>query len=416
MSDIRKHLIVGAGIAGLNAVKAIRKLNRDDRITMVTMEGHMPYSPAVLPYLISRRTREGNISIADESFFARMDCNLVRKREVVRISPEERFVTYSDGDLDEYDELLIASGSSPARPPIRGLAEAGFIGCHTLGDCRRIMEKLDSPRKILLYGGGLVALEIAAALLEAGHEATIIVRSRILRQYFDDAASELIAAVFRDHRARFECGSEIETVSRRKRKIEVTLSNGRSLNGDFLICCTGVEPRINFLAGTGISVEAGVIVDRRMRTDIANIYAAGDVTQSVGRFGGKPSLNAIAPSAITQGMIAGINMAGGSAEDRGWIPMNVFKFLGHSAVSVGLSHSQDNVTAYREMDRSTYRECVFRENLLVGARFIDVDVDPGVFRYLIEEEVPVKEKEKLIEKPREAAFLLMQQAESSSNA
>ena len=129
-------------------------------------------------------------------------------------------------------------------------------------------------------------------------------------------------------------------------------------------------------------------------------------------FFGQEGVNAIAPTAIQQGKVAGANMAGEETEDRGWIPMNVFRFFGHTTFSIGLS-SQSSSQILKQKDKAdVYKELVIQENRLVGARFIDAEVDPGIFRYLMEEKVDVGPyKEVLLERPREMSRWLAMQAE-----
>ena len=113
---MRRHLIIGCGPAALPALEKIRSINQQDEIKLVTMENFLPYSPAALPYLLSGRTTESNICIANESYFEKLRVSLVTGKEVVGVLPERKEVIYGDGGKDNYDTLLIASGSAPIEP------------------------------------------------------------------------------------------------------------------------------------------------------------------------------------------------------------------------------------------------------------------------------------------------------------
>ena len=412
----KKHLIIGAGIAALSAARSIRRISESDEIKMVTMEDCLPYSPAVLPYLISKRIDENHITIAGEDVLGLLGSCLERRKKVVHVSTDTKEVFYESGERERFDTLLIASGSEPLEPRIRGLEEVGFVGCHTLADCKAILGTLKEKSRVILYGAGLVSLEIGAALLEAGHEVEIVARSRILRKYFDKEAVGIISDIFERRGAKFHNGKEIIEAGREGAGLRIGFTDATSLTGDLLICCLGVVPRTAFLANTDIKVNEGVVVDRAMRTNISDVYAAGDVAESPDYFSNESGINAIAPTAISQGRIAGANMAGETVEDKGWISMNVFKFLGHSAFSVGLPADVEGAYILREKNPENFKELVFRENRLLGARFIDIDVDPGVFRYLIEEAVDVKEKEMLFERPRQTSLWLMMESEKGNGA
>ena len=408
-----KHLIIGCGTAAMSALKKIRSITSEDEIKLVTMEEYPPYSPAALPYLIAGRIKEEDMWLADEQHFKQMKCCLAKGKEVVRVIPETKEVIYKDGEREKYDTLLIASGSEPSWPPIQGFEETTCLGFHTMTDYRKRAQQLKTKKEIIMYGGGLVALELATALLESGHQVKIVVRSRLLRRHFDADIGMVIEDLLRKHGAQIYKGCEISEAKGGEERVEVSLSNGTSLSSELLIIAVGVTSKVSFLEGTGIKVNKGILVDKKMATNVADVYAAGDVTESSDFFFGKSGINAISPSAISQGRIAGANMVGEEVEDSGWISMNVFKFLGHSAFSIGLS-AAENGQVFKEKDdkQGCYKELVFQENRLLGARFLDINVDPGIIRYLIEEKVGMDGyKEMLFEKPLQVSRMLMLEAE-----
>lgn len=411
----KKHLIIGCGTAALSAAKKIRSITREDEIKLVTMEQCLPYSPASLPYLLSERLKEDNLWVANDPLLQEWRFDLAKGKEVVGLKVDQKEVIYQDGGLERYDTLLIASGSEPMKPPIKGLETGGFIGFHTIKDSRELSKKLDGKKEVTIYGGGMVALEIATALLERGLKVKIIVRSRIARGYFDEQGGAFIELVLRQQGAEVYGGSKIDEIREIKDRTKIILSDGRSLDTDVLIVSAGIEPRISFLAGTGILINRGVLVDKQMRTNLPDVYAAGDVVEAFDFFFGQAGINAITPSAIQQGLVAGANMAGEKMEDKGWIPMNLFKFFGHTAFSIGLSPRPSYQVLKKKDDPSGIsKEFVFQENRLAGARFIDVDIDPGILRYLIEEKVDIGEfKEELLEHPQETSRRLMLRSEQN---
>lgn len=408
----KKHLIIGCGTAALSAAKKIRSMNRNDQIRLVTREHTFPYSPAALPYLLSGRLKEDNLWVADDSLLQGFGFQLEKEKELVGMIPEQKEVLYKDGGRESFDTLLIATGSDATIPPIKGLDPEGFTCLHTYEDCQKLLRRLNGKKEVTVYGGGMVALETATALIERGLKVRIVVRSRIARGYFDEKIGNIIGTIIQEKGAEIVGGKKIEDIDEGGDKTEILLSNGHSLQTDLLINCIGVEPRINSLEGTGIVTRRGVIVDRKMRTNLPDIYAAGDVVEAHAFFFGQEGVNAIAPTAIQQGKVAGANMAGEETEDKGWIPMNVFRFFGHIAFSIGLSSQSSSQILGGKDNAGIYKELVFQENRLVGARFVDADVDPGIFRYLIEEKVDVGPyKERLWERPREMSRWLAMQAE-----
>jgi phenylglyoxylate dehydrogenase epsilon subunit len=303
------------------------------------------------------------------------------------------------------------------KPEIKGLETAGFVGFHTIKDLRDLSKRLNGRTEVAIYGGGMVALEIAVALLERGLRVKIIVRSRIARGYFDEPVGAFIEGVLGQHGAEVYGGRKIDEIRKMKERTRIILDDGLSLDTDVLVISAGIEPRVSFLAGAGVLINRGVLVDKQMRTNLPDVYAAGDVVEASDFFFGQAGINAITPSAIQQGKVAGANMAGEKMEDKGWIPMNLFKFFGHTAFSIGLfPRPSDQVLKTKDDSPGIYKEFVFQENRLVGARFVDVDIDPGVVRYLIEEKVDVGEFEKeLLDHPQETSRRLMLRSEQNGS-
>jgi len=409
----RKHLIIGCGAAAFAAVQRIRSLSPEDEVVMVTKENHLPYSLAALPYIISGRIAEADLWLADEDYLRKMGCSLLKGKEVTEVHPARKQVSYRDGGQEGYDNLLIASGSQPVRANIKGLEEVGFATFHTLGDCRELKQQLTGKKDVAIYGGGLVAIELAIALLEAGYGVKLIVRSRILRGYFDQEAGDMIEAILASHGAQIYKGAEIGEIKKSRKRINIALSNGNAVDADIIAITLGVRPSAPFLKGSGVKMGDGVLVDRKMRTNLEGIYAAGDVAESPGFLTGNTGLNPILPSAIEQGKVAGSNMAGEEADYEGWLPMNILSFFGHRAFSIGTFDGDGyQILKASDAQKKQYKKLAYKDDRLVGASFVDVDLFPGVFQYLIRKRISMGQyAELLFQKPKEISTWLMLEAE-----
>jgi len=398
----RKHLIIGAGSAALSALKEIRRVTSEDEVKLVTMDDCRPYSPATLPYLLSGRIKETDMWMRDKNYFKNLGSTLARGKEVTQVLAEKRRVIYRDGSSENYDTLLIASGSEPVKPPIKGLEEVGIHDFRTLADCRRLLRELEDKKNVAILGAGMVGMKIAAALLDSGCRVSIIEKEQsVLPLYFDEEAEAYIRNVFLDHEVRFFMGKEVTDAERKDGEIRVALSDGSFLDADILINATGVKSRVSFLEGTGVRISDGILVDRRMRTGVDHIYAAGDVAEAQDFFIGKPKMNAIIPCAVAQGRVAGANMAGQDAEYGGGIPMTAFNFSGNEAFSIGLTMPQDNtdqVLKQKDDQKRRFKKLVFNGDRLVGGMFLNEKIDPGIILYLIKERVDMTpHKESLFE-------------------
>lgn len=409
----RKHLIIGCGAAAFAAGQRIRSLSPEDEVVMVTKDNHLPYSLAALPYIISGRIAEADPWLSDEDCLRKMGCSLIKGKEVTAVHPEHKQVSYKDGSLESYDSLLIATGSQPVMVNIKGLEEAGFATFHTLDDCRGLKQQLTGKQDIAIYGGGLVATELAIALLEAGYRVKLIVRSRILRRYFDQEAGDMIEDILASHGAQIHKDSTIEEVKKSRKRIRIALSTGGAVDADIIAIALGVRPSAPFLKGSEVKMREGVLVDHRMRTNREDIYAAGDVAESPDFLSGNPGLNPILPSAIDQGKVAGSNMAGEEVDYEGWLPMNILSFFGHRAFSIGTFDGDGcKILKASDAQKKRYKKLAYKDDWLVGASFVDVDLFPGVFQYLIRKKINLGQyAELLFKKPKEISTWLMLEAE-----
>lgn len=403
--------MIGCGSAALSALKAIRAHGSKDEVTLMTMESHLPYSPMSLPYLVAGKKEE--ISLTRSGFFHEMSATLMTGKYVERINPDAKQVMFSGGGSESYDRLLIATGSEPKLQPV--LKAAQVQGFHLMDDCTPI-QRLGKGSRVTILGAGFVGMELAAALAEAGHRVGVIApRERILRPYIDPELDPYIIGLFEERGIHVNLNwGEATEVKKRNGRFEVKFAGGMEIDTDLLIAATGVRPRISFLDGSGIEVNRGIVVDRRMMTNVTDIYAAGDVAEAPNVLTGQYGLSLILPSAVEQGKVAGSNMAGVDAVYEGWLSMNAFNFFGYMAVSLGqfMGEREDEILVENNPGARKYKKLVIREGNLVGANFFNVKVDSGVIRHLIRKRVDVGGNgDLLLEKPHETALWLMQEVE-----
>jgi phenylglyoxylate dehydrogenase epsilon subunit len=411
----KKHVIIGCGTAALAALKQMRKKNAEDEIKLVTMEPHVPYSPTSLPYLISGKIKESEIPMVSDDFFDQMKAVWVRGKRVERLDTEKGEILHDSHEREVYDSLLIATGSEPLFPSIPGLNSEQVLQLRTLDHARELMTKMKGTQTAIILGAGLIGMHVAQCLAEHGMRVQVVeMLPHILPAYFDKDASGVIQQVLEKHGVTFFIGRRATEVAWKKSSVEMLLEGGECLQADLLLVATGVKPRIAFLNGSGVKMNGGILVDSEMRTNVANVFAAGDVAAAKSFLTGEYGLNPILPNAAEQGKVAGSNMVGEKKEYEGWLPMNTFNFFGHRAVSVGASAPAQGDEVLVEKDGGTraYKKIIYRDGRLLGATFLDTDVEAGVFQYLIRRRVEIGSyKERLIKAPREVSLWLMRDAE-----
>ena len=407
---MRKHLIIGCGPAALGAVQAIRSISPDDEIKLVTRESSLPYSPAALPYLLSGELTEARLFAKGEECLKAMRAELIRGQEVFELLPEKKQVKYGDGQKEEYDKLLIATGSHPWVPPLEGLEGVPFHTFRTFNDFKKIQDSLGTRRTIAIYGAGFVAVELAEKLTLSGHSVLMIARSSLLRKYFGLPIRNFLRETLTKQGVKIFTDSPLRSVRQIDQSLFLTVNGGKTLAADLLIAATGVVPNAlgsAFIPGVAGGLQAG----RSMETNLPDVYAAGDVAGGPSFFDDAHGVNPILPEAVEQGKVAGYNMAGQKTEYRGWIPWNFLRCFDFHAFNIGLTGSEVAQTAevVEQEDGNGFLRLILKDHLLIGVEcFNQPSINPGVFGYLITRRVPVDgHKELLLKKPMETASYLM---------
>ena len=411
----KRFLFIGCGTAALSALKKMRKINSQDEIKLVTMEPYLPYSPTSLPYFISERIKESELPMVTDDYFDQMKAELIKGKRIEHIDTERKEVLYDSKGKEPYDSLLIATGSEPALPSIPGLDNNQAMHLRTLDDAKRLVMKMKETRTAIILGAGLIGMHMAQCLSERGVKVTVVeMLPQILPAYFDQDASRMIQNVLERHGVIFSTGRRVSEVGWKKRGVEVFLEGGEVLKADLLLLATGVKPRVSFLNGSGIQINDGIGVDSQMRTNIPNIFAAGDVTEAKSFLAGDKGRNPILPNAVEQGRIAGSNMAGRPVEYEGWLPMNTFNYFGHLAISVGKPNPSqgDEIRIEKDEEKGIYKKIIYKDGRLLGAAFLDTDLHSGVLQYLIRKRVEILgHEERLMKTPGEISLWLMHEAE-----
>lgn len=382
------YLIVGASHAALAAVQAIRMHDEAGTVTMVSKDDALPYSPTVLPYVVSGRSDPQRVFLRDDAYFEAHKVNYLKGKTVTAIAAAENRVSLASGEQIAYDKLLLATGAAPQLPPVPGLDSVRFHVLRSLDDAMRLRDALKGTRQAVVLGAGLVGMHAAENLAKAGAQVTVVeMQPTVLGAYFDSEASGIIAQTFNDRGVRLVLGSKVVRLAPREggEGAVVTLADGSELQAELLLVSTGVSPVMDYLKGSGAETDRGIVVDDAMRTSLPNVWAAGDVAQARGFYDGAKIINGILPEAVEQGKIAGMAMAGdpGVKAYVGGVPLNTYTFFGQQAVSVG-SQSEGQVVA-REVDapNKRYLKILMKDGRLTGIFAINTAFDPGVMWQLI---------------------------------
>jgi phenylglyoxylate dehydrogenase epsilon subunit len=410
------YLIVGASHAALSALHAIRLHDAEQEVTLLTRDDSLPYSPTVLPYVVSGRSDPGRVFLRDEGYFAEHKVNYLRGAKVQKVNAGASAVELADGSKISFDKLLLATGAAPLRPAIPGLAGLHYHVLRTLSDAIGLREALPRVKRAVVLGGGLIGMHAAENLAKGGADVSVVeLQPHVLSGYFDAEASTMIEKVFAANGVRLLTSARVASVAAKGEGCRARLADGTELEAELLLVATGVAPVTDFLAGSGVETERGVLVDEHMRTNVANIWAAGDVAQARGFFGSERIINGILPDAVDQGRIAGMAMAEdpGSKTYAGGVPLNTYSFFGQQAVSVGVHETaldpagvQVEKKAHAADNR--YLKIVLKDSRLAGIFGVNAAFDPGIMWELILRGTDLgDEKLAFLRSPQQTARALM---------
>ncbi len=386
-----RHVIIGNGPAGVVAAETLRRLQPQAGIVLIGEEPEPPYSRMAIPYFLQGRiAEEGTWLRKDTDHWTRQRIELVEGR-VTRIDSAAKEILLADGSRRAYGRLLVATGSRPVRPDVPGMDLPEVRTCWTLEDARAIAAKVGPGARVLQLGAGFIGCIIMEALAARGAKITVVeMGDRMVPRMMTKRAGDMIRRWVEAQGVRVHLGSAVTAIEHRGGALSVKLSRGNTPEEvDFVICAAGVRPNIGFLEGSGIETGRGIRVDAHMRTSVADVYAAGDVTEAAGFHSGMPELNAIQPNAADQARIAAHNMAGDTAVSQGSLAINVLDTLGLISTSFGQwwgAKAEEGGSGVELADETTWRylSLQFKDDVLIGATAIGWAEHVGALRGLIQ--------------------------------
>ena len=397
------HIVIGAGPAGVVAVEQIRKLDPAAGITLIGEEPEPPYSRMAIPYYLVKRVDEsGTYLRKDAGHFESLNIEVLQDR-VAGIDTAGRSVKLDSGGTRKYDRLAIATGASPITPPIAGLDLPGVYNCWTLADARHIIKLMEPGNNVVLIGAGFIGSIILEALAASGVKLTVVeTENRMVPRMMNDVAGGMIKDWCLAKGVNVLTSTRVQSIEKGD-PLTVNFDNADSASADMVITATGVSSNVDFLEGSGVNVDEGVVVDEYLQTSVEHIYAAGDCSQGKDFSTGGYSVQAIQPTAVEHGRLAAQNMVHGhTIANRGQVNMNVLDTLGLISSSFGMWMGVDGGDGVERTDRDRFRyiNLQFEDDCLVGASALGVTDHVGVLRGLIQSKTRLKEwKQKLQDDP-----------------
>jgi len=413
-----RHVILGAGPAGVIAGETIRKHAPNDEIVIVGDEPEPPYSRMAIPYLLMGQVGESGTHLRhDPKHYEKLRITLTRAR-AKELDADKRRLLLDDGNTLGFDTLLIATGSSPMRPPIRGMDLPGVHPCWTLADARAIAKLATRGARVLQMGAGFIGCIIMESLAARGVELTVVeMGDRMVPRMMGPTAGGMIRDWCEAKGVTVHTGTRVEAIEA-EAPLRVRLSNGNHVAADLVISATGVKPNIGFLENSGVTCLLGVLTDERMQTNVPGVYAAGDCAEALDVATGKTIVSAIQPNAADQAQVAALNMVGQRARLKGVTQINVLDTLGLVSTSFGDWQGVAGGEHVELTDRVANRHLSlqFAGDRMIGCNSVGWTDHVGVMRGLVEGEVHLGPwKDKLLADPTQLmeAYLARAQAQDA---
>ena len=393
-----QYIIIGASAAGMAAAEAIRRLDSEGSVTVLSDEQDMPYFRPMLPFIVSGKKKFPEMMLIGQGPYRGANIDVRINSRVEAVNTADQKVSIKSGEELPYDKLLIATGSVPNIPSdIAGVEAEGVFVLRTIADACAMAHRAETARHAVMLGGGLLNLKAAFALLERGMNVTLIVKSpEVLSKLMEPDDTVLIRNALNKAGLKLVTGSSVTRIlSDSSGVIGVLLDSGREIPCQMVCIGKGIRANVEFLDKSGILVNQGVVVDKFTRSNIQNVFAAGDVAVTLDPIAGERIVTGLWTNAAEMGSCAGRNMAGQPGIYSGTFGiLNAAQVADEPFVSMGIVHTKG--TAYEihiTATPETYRKLVFTPDgtRLVGALFIGDISKAGLYRYIIREMMPIKD-------------------------
>ncbi|HAS20408.1 MAG TPA: FAD-dependent oxidoreductase [Lachnospiraceae bacterium] len=385
-----KYVIIGSSAAGINAIRELRKYDKEGEIILVSKDEHI-YSRCILhQYLAGERTLE-RLNFAEPDFDKVYNVKWMRGREAIGLRPADHILVLDGNEELGYDKLLVATGSHTFIPPIKGLSEAdNYIGFRNIDDIEVLKEVPKYAKNIIVLGSGLIGIDCATGYLHMGVKVTLVdFAGWLLNRQLDERAAKTYIDAFKENGVDQYYGVGVNEVhvDDNHKIYEIVLSDGTVLPCDYFIVTAGVRSNVEFLKDSGLELSRfGLVYNEFGQTSDPDVYGAGDVS------GQSP----IWPVAVKEGMVAAANMAGHREKMTDFFASkSTMSFLGIHTMSLGIVTPPDDTYRVDTYDKNgVYKKVVSKDGVITGALLQGDLAYGGVLQQMIARKIDVRKVKK----------------------
>ena len=380
-----RYVVIGASAAGISGAKTLRELDKDAEIILVSKDENV-YSRCILHHYISNHRDVEALNFTGKNFFEDNNITWIKGVEVKSLNDDVQTLELSNGESLSYDKLLVCSGASAFIPPVEGLREANnVVGLRNLDDAILIKEQATKVKNVVVLGAGLVGIDAVSGLLGQGLNISLVEMSnKILPLQLDKHASDVYENKFIEEGVSLKLDVKAERLllDENNNPKALVLNTGEEIPCELVVVATGVRSNVAFMENSNVECDRfGLIIDAKGKTNVENIYGAGDVT---GR-------NPIWPTAVKEGIIAAHNMLGKEMIMTDFFgSKNTMNFVGIATMSLGMVEPADETYIVEtKVDADNYKKIIHKDGKIYGA-IIQGDLSyAGVLTQLIKENIDV---------------------------
>ncbi|MCI4253061.1 FAD-dependent oxidoreductase [Bacillus sp. CCB-MMP212] len=358
----KNFVIIGSGVAAVNAAKTIREYDKGSNIFIFGEEPLLPYKRIKLSKDLYSDLHSEKVLIKKKKWYQDNHISVFINTKVVKINTDEQFIVTSNEAVFSYHKLLICTGANNRRLEMNGINKKNIFTIRDMKEADELKGHLEDKESVVTIGGGVQGLETAWSILKAGKKVSIVeVAPLLMRRQLDTKSSLLLKRKIEKEGVKVYLNTSIDSILGKESVTGIKMKDNSQINCDSIVYSIGVTPNTKLVHDTAIKLNRGIVVDEKMRTNIDSVYAVGDVAEV------NNEIEGLWGTALEQGRVAGSNMVSKTAIYKKEIPTTIFNAFNVSLFSIGVvNEEQCDTTIVEEDGKEKYTRLFIKDNKIVG--------------------------------------------------
>jgi len=380
-------VIVGNGMAAARLVDEVTaRAPGRYRICVIGEEPSLAYNRVLLSSLLAREIDERDIELKPRKWWEERGVDLVCGRQAINIDVRQRVVRLRGGGGVAFAKLVLATGSEPIRLPLPGADLAGVLTFRTRADVECMLKHTRGRTRAVVIGGGLLGLEAAYGLNEAGAEVTVVhLMDRLMERQLDARAGAMLKQAIEALGIRVVLAAESAAIQGRRKVRGLRLADGRVIEANLVVMAVGIKPRAGLARLADLAVNRGIVVDDQLQTNVAGIHAIGECAEHRGVCYG------LVEPAYEQASVLAEHLSGGDSVYEGSLLATNLKVSGVGVFSAGdfLGGPGAEPIVFTDAEHGAYRKLVVQDGRLAGAVLLGDTADALWYLDLMRSGAPI---------------------------